>query len=120
MDEAADVGLDHGLFLTVAENLIGNAARFAQERLTIILNRVQTADGDELILSVRDDGSGSPEELVKDGPKPFGKKDEDAAHFGMGLYTSQMLCAKHGGELLLENGEDGGAVAAASFLCILN
>ena len=29
--------LDHGLFLTVAENLIGNAARFARSQLTITL-----------------------------------------------------------------------------------
>ena len=117
VQESADVELDHGLFLTVAENLIGNAARFAQEGLTIILSRVQAANRDELILSVRDDGSGYPAELVKDGPKPFGKKDEGVEHFGMGLYTSQMLCAKHGGELLLENGVNGGAVATASFLC---
>ena len=117
VEGAADIELDHGLFLTVAENLIGNAARFAQESLTVILERVQTTDRDELMLCVCDDGSGFPAELVKDGPKPFGKKDGDAAHFGMGLYTSQMLCAKHGGELLLENGADGGAVARASF-CI--
>ncbi|MDE7478626.1 MAG: HAMP domain-containing histidine kinase [Lachnospiraceae bacterium] len=112
-----EVGLDHGLFLTVAENLIGNAARFAREKLTIDLTVNQTKDGDDLILSVKDDGAGYPVELIKDGPKPFGKKNEDAAHFGMGLYSSQMLCVKHGGKLHLRNEENGGAVAAASFLC---
>lgn len=115
--DAADVELDHGLFLTVAENLIGNAARFAREELRIALDIVKGVDGKELILSVSDDGEGYPADLIKDGPKPFGKKDEDAAHFGMGLYSSLMLCVKHGGKLLLENRADGGAAATASFLC---
>ena len=34
LQEEADIELDHGLFLTVAENLIGNAARFAQKRFS--------------------------------------------------------------------------------------
>lgn len=110
------IGLDHGLFLTVAENLIGNAARFAREEMRIALDIVQDENGTKLMLSVCDDGVGYPAELVRNGPKPFGKKEEDAAHFGMGLYTSQMLCMKHGGELLLENRTDGGAAATAVFL----
>lgn len=111
----ADMELDHGLFLTVAENLIGNAARFARGRLDISIQASQTTSGSKLILIVGDDGAGYPAELLKDGPRPFGKKDEDAAHFGLGLYSSQMLCVKHGGQLLLENRADGGAVATASF-----
>lgn len=107
-----DVELDHGLFLTVAENLIGNAARFARKRLEIVL---RTAKEGRLVLSVVDDGPGYPEELLKNGPKPFGTKEGDAVHFGMGLYSSQMLCIKHGGELLLENRAGGGAVAVAFF-----
>ncbi len=115
------VWLDHGLFLTVAENLIGNAARFAKSNILIHLER----QGDFLLLSVTDDGPGYPEKLVQDGPKPFGKiKTEDgvgalnqnSAHFGMGLYGSQILCMKHGGTLKLENETGYGARAVASFL----
>ena len=115
--DSTDIELDHGLFLTVAENLIGNAARFAQGKLGISMQISQTVEGSRLILTVSDDGPGFPAELLKNGPKPFGKKDEDSAHFGMGLYSSQMLCVKHGGELLLENQAGGGAVVTASFLC---
>ncbi len=112
--------LDHGLFLTVAENLIGNAARFANNTILIYMER----QGDFLLLSVIDDGPGYPEKLVQDGPKPFGKiKTEDgggalnqaSAHFGMGLYGSQILCMKHGGTLKLENKTGYGARAVASF-----
>lgn len=113
--KAESVTLDHGLFLTVAENLIGNAARYARSRIDIGL-RICRSDKDGamyLTLSVRDDGAGYPAQLLLSGPKPFGKLEENAEHFGMGLYTSQMLCARHGGTLLLENAENGGARATA-------
>ncbi len=105
------VALDHGILLTVAENLIGNAARFGRERLEIALTR----EGDTLALTVADDGPGFPPELLRDGPKPFGRLAEDPEHFGMGLYSSRLLCQKHGGELRLQNRPAGGAAAAASF-----
>ena len=57
----------------------------------------------------------APTKLIEEGPKPFGKMEEDAEHFGMGLYTSRMLCMKHGGTLLLENDLSGGARATAAF-----
>lgn len=101
--------IDHGLFLTVAENLIGNGARFAKAKLSISLE----IDGHFLRLTVWDDGPGFPGPLLQDGPKPFGKLDENASHFGMGLYTSGLLCRKHGGELRLENKD--GALAQAVF-----
>ncbi len=107
----SSVALDHGLFLTVVENLIGNAARYA--RSIIDINISVAREG--LILSVNDDGSGYPAKLIQDGPKPFGKMEEEAAHFGMGLYICQMLCMKHGGILRLENDRNGGARATALF-----
>lgn len=104
------VNLDYGLFFTVAENLIGNAARFAKCSISVQLELKQ----EFLLLSVADDGPGYPDELLRQGPKPFGKTDENAEHFGMGLYSSRTLCIKHGGTLTLENLSHG-ARAAASF-----
>ena len=66
------IQLDHGLVLTVAENLIGNAARFAKSKIEIHLER----KGNFLHLSVTDDGPGYPVELIQSGPKPFGKMKE--------------------------------------------
>lgn len=103
--------LDHGLFLTVAENLIGNAVRFTKSKIQVLLKQ----QGNILLLSVTDDGPGYPVELIQNGPKPFGKMKEDSAHFGMGLYSSRTLCLKHGGTLTLENKEGCGAAATASF-----
>ncbi len=105
------VMLDHGIFLTVAENLVGNAVRFAEERVEIVL----TLEGERLILTISDDGPGFPDKLLKSGPKPFEKGEDGGAHFGMGLYSCSLLCLKHGGKLSLRNGTEGGAVAAAEF-----
>ena len=62
---------------------------------------------------------GFPAGIVQNGPKPFGKADGDGAHFGMGLYSSQVLCVKHGGMLHVDNAaepEHGGSVTAV-FIC---
>ena len=103
------VNLDHGLFLTVAENLIANTVRFSRSKLELTLE----TDSGFLTLTAADDGPGFPQELIQNGPKPFGKRDGDAAHFGMGLYTCKLLCQKHSGDLRLQNGP--GAVVLASF-----
>ena len=109
--DSGTIQLDHGLFLTVAENLIGNATRFAKGIITICLEQHENF----LFLTVTDDGPGYPVELVQNGPKPFGKINGDSTHFGMGLYSSQTLCLKHGGTLTLSNRKDHGATATASF-----
>ena len=94
-----EVVLDHGIFLTVAENLIGNAARFAKSGLSI----EAVLENGQLLLKISDDGPGYPPELIENGPKPFETASSNSSHFGMGLYNSQLLCEKHGGNLILEN-----------------
>lgn len=93
------VRLDCRIFSIVAQNLIGNAARFAKSSLSIGLEVREKF----LILSVSDDGPGYPRQLLQNGPLPFGSTEKNAGHFGMGLYSCRTLCLKHGGELLLTN-----------------
>lgn len=109
-----EVSIDSGLLAVVAENLIGNAARFAAERVSVLLK----CSGESLVLTVADDGSGYPPQLLSEGVKPFGRFGEEPEHFGMGLYICYLICMKHGGDLNLRNAEDGGAVAEASFRII--
>jgi len=106
--------LDYGIFLNAAENLISNGARFAVKKLSVLLRE---KDG-RVVLTVMDDGPGFPLKMLREGPKPFGKMNEEAEHFGMGLYSTHVLCLKHGGTLKLENPAGGGAAAAASFRII--
>lgn len=106
-----EVLLDHGIFLTVAENLIGNAARFAKSKLSIEV----VLEKDYLLLKILDDGPGYPPALIQNGPRPFETASSNSSHFGMGLYSSQLLCEKHGGKLILKNQSLAGAMAIAVF-----
>ena len=107
--EAGTCRLDQGAFLTVAENLLSNAGRYARAGLEVTLAWA----GETLTLTVADDGPGYPEALLREGPKPFGRADETGEGFGMGLYSCALLCAKHGGGLCLSNTP--GATAVATF-----
>lgn len=122
--EMLSAELDHGLFMIVAENLIANGARLAKCELEITVEK----KAPYILLSVADDGPGFPDELIQNGPKPFGLAGEPArdsaspglpaknvSHFGMGLYSCQTICLKHGGKLKLENVKGHGAKATAYF-----
>ena len=122
--EMMSAELDHGLFMIVAENLIANGARFAKCELEVTVEKKDPY----ILLSVADDGPGFPDELIQNGPKPFGLAREPAkgsaspglpaenvSHFGMGLYSCQTICLKHGGKLKLENVKGHGAKATAYF-----
>lgn len=95
----AEIQLDKALFLTVAENLISNATRFAQNELKISLK----LENKFLSLTVADDGAGYPPILLKNVPQPFSHTDQTTPHLGMGLYICQTLCKRHGGWLTLQN-----------------
>ena len=63
------------------------------------------------MLSVTDDGCGFPEKLLQNGIQPFQKGNEDMGHFGMGLYTCELLCQKHDGNITLKNNPTGATVS---------
>lgn len=105
------VYLDEQLFMLVTENLIQNTIRFANSKIEMAIQIKE----DYLSFSIQDDGNGFPEELIKNGPKPFKQMKEEAHHFGLGLYSAQLLCQKHGGALQLENKTPKGAKVTALF-----
>ena len=74
-----------------------------------------TLQNDSMTLNIEDDGAGYPLSLVQNGPNPFETTSSNSSHFGMGLYSSRILCEKHGGRLILENRVGGGASATAIF-----
>jgi len=112
--EAATLDVDTEIILRVVDNLLSNALRYAKQYIEIVLILV---DG-VLTVEVSDDGSGFTEEDLKQAMKAFYRnvnQSEDHIHLGLGLYVCQTLCEKHGGELLISNRRQGGAVAAAKF-----
>lgn len=91
--------LDKSILFQIAENLVANAMRFANHKITVQCN----VDDGNLLFTVSDDGCGFPDSLLQKGIQPFQKGREDAEHFGMGLYLCKLLCEKHGGTLTIHN-----------------
>lgn len=106
---AADsVKIDRGMLFIIAENLVSNALRFAENSVSVSFS----TGAKEVRLTVEDDGNGFPEKMIKNGIKPFQKGTEEAGHFGMGLYICMLLSRRHGGGLTIENIKNGAKVSA--------
>lgn len=103
-----DILLDKSILFQIAENLVANAVRFANYKITVQCN----IEEGNLLFTVSDDGCGFPDSLLQKGIQPFQKGREDAAHFGMGLYLCKLLCEKHGGTLSIQNNQTGASVCA--------
>ena len=100
---AGKILLDKNVLFQITENLVSNAIRFAKQTISVNLS----LSGDMLILEVVDDGTGFPAGLLKNGIQPFQKGSEEAEHFGMGLYICDLLCKKHGGNIKIQNCQQG-------------
>ncbi len=103
---------DKEVLLEVAENLLSNALRYAGETVEI----TASVTAEELSLRVRDDGCGFGED-IGELTKAFHRQNirDSLKHAGLGMYISRLYCEKHGGRLLLENDQRGGASVTAVF-----
>lgn len=108
-ETAVEVHIDKDVLFQIAENLVSNAIRYANRKISVNLTYADSM----LAFTVTDDGCGFPAALLKNGIQPFQKGNEDAEHFGMGLYICDLLCRKHGGYMEIENDEQGASVCAA-------
>lgn len=99
--------IDKSVLFQIVENLVSNALRFAATRIDILCS---ISDG-KLLLSVTDDGCGFPDRLIKNGIQPFQKANDDTGHFGMGLYTCELFCKKHGGNITFKNNQAGATIS---------
>lgn len=103
---------DKEVILEVTENLLSNALRYARTKVEIIVSLTYS----ELRIKVKDDGAGFTADREKVTTLFFQQNVKDSLkHTGIGMYISRLYCEKHGGQLLLENEECGGAVITAVF-----
>ena len=101
---------DKEIILEVTENLLSNALRYGKQNIFIM---VKTGYA-ELRICVRDDGEGFREDAEKITEAFYQQNVKDSLkHAGLGMYISRLYCEKHGGKLILENEEQGGAVVTA-------
>ena len=103
---------DKEIVLEVLENLLSNALRYGEQQVEITVK----VGYSELSICVKDDGDGFKEDAEKIVEAFHGQNVKDSLkHAGIGMYISRLYCEKHGGKLVLENDEQGGAVVTAIF-----
>lgn len=107
----ASIRVDLPLIEEVLDNLLNNACRHAESKVTLSLR----VEGGMLKLGVSDDGPGFSPEALRRGCDPFFSENKSAEHFGLGLNVSSILCGLHGGGLALSNVLPHGARVEASF-----
>lgn len=103
---------DKEVILEVVENLLSNAFRYARIKVEITVFLTCS----ELQIRVKDDGVGFTAEKQKATELFYQQNMKDSLkHTGIGMYISRLYCEKHGGQLLIENEEQNGAVITAVF-----
>jgi signal transduction histidine kinase len=103
---------DRTRLIQVISNIIGNAIKFTKEG-TISIAVEKKKDNKEVIVSVKDTGSGIDSEIL---PKLFTKfVTKSSKGTGLGLFISKSMIEAHGGKIWAENNADGkGAIFAFS------
>jgi signal transduction histidine kinase len=109
-DGPPTVALDPAGIGQVVLNLLTNAAQaIGSGRGTIAIST--RVDGDDVILTVRDDGAGmDPETLERAFDLFFTTRAQDAGH-GLGLPSSRKIVEAHGGTMTLQSAPGTGTVA---------
>ncbi|MCM1119600.1 MAG: HAMP domain-containing histidine kinase [bacterium] len=107
---------DKEIILEVTENLLSNALRYGKRQITVLVK----TGYEKLSICVRDDGDGFQDDAEKITEAFYGQNVKDSLkHAGLGMYISRLYCEKHGGKLVLQNDEQGGAVVTAIFRRIM-
>jgi signal transduction histidine kinase len=90
-------------------NLLHNAIKFGT-RATVLVS-----DGDEVVIRIRDEGPGIPEDALDQVFEPFfrieGSRNRDTGGAGLGLSIARDIAQAHGGSIVLKNLATGGLEA---------
>jgi signal transduction histidine kinase len=101
--QSIHLSLDFHWCYRAIQNLLGNAVQYAQNQVAISAYRQH----DQLIITVKDDGKGIPEESIDSIFDPFVKLDVDRSrelgHFGLGLAITAKIIHWHNGDIYAKN-----------------
>jgi two-component system, chemotaxis family, sensor kinase Cph1 len=114
---SALASVDRERLFQVLSNILGNAIKFTREGGTI---EVRTnREGDELSVSIADEGPGIPEEAMKHVFDRYWQApgSRRATGSGLGLYIAKGIVEAHGGRIWVERAPSGGAKFAFTIPC---
>ena len=105
------VSVDPRLLERALQNIVNNAVEHSPAAMTVKLTIYTTEDA--LFIRVMDQGKGFSARDLEHAKEEFYRGDtsrHSAVNYGIGLYNADTIMKIHNGELLLSNGERGGAV----------
>jgi signal transduction histidine kinase len=89
----------------VLSNLIGNAIQHGRDPIRLVAR----SEGDEVIVSVHNQGKAIPAEMIPKVFEPFHRRAEDGAQgLGLGLYIVSEIVRAHGGTFSVSSSEGEG------------
>jgi signal transduction histidine kinase len=105
-DDNIFVEADKTRLSQVIANLIRNAIKFTKEGIIVITARkVNSNNNNQVVISVKDTGSGIDPEIL---PRLFSKfATKSFEGTGLGLFISKSIIEDHGGRIWAENNADG-------------
>jgi signal transduction histidine kinase len=101
------VEADSNKIVQVILNILHNATKFAKKNLQdlVVSITVQKIDNDEVIVSIKDNGSGIDLQIL---PKLFTKfATKSHTGTGLGMFISKSIIEAHGGKMWAKNNPDG-------------
>jgi two-component system sensor histidine kinase PhoQ len=98
---------DTGDFLELAGNLLDNACKWCDSKVSATIRPVNSDGG--LILTVEDDGPGIPEQAAEALLQRGTRLDESAPGHGIGLAVVRDIAESYGGEISIDTSPLGGA-----------
>jgi signal transduction histidine kinase len=98
------VNADKSRIAQVISNLLSNAIKFTKEG-TVLITAEKNKDNNEVIVSMKDTGSGLDPEIL---PRLFSKfASKSFKGTGLGLFISKSIVEAHGGKIWAENNANG-------------
>jgi C4-dicarboxylate-specific signal transduction histidine kinase len=95
--------------VNVLHNALDAVENTGRRKVVSVATRI---DGERIRLDVCDSGPGIPVEMRARLFEPFATSKEPGRGTGLGLYISRRLVEQAGGQLLLDDGEDGGTLVS--------
>lgn len=104
------------LLFTAVKNIVTNACKYAANRQAVIKLSVVK---DEIIIAVKDDGKGIPEQEIKNIFQPFYRVDDGSgvAGFGVGLTLVNRIIKLHNGRIDVKSAPGKGTTFFVSLHC---
>jgi signal transduction histidine kinase len=104
IEEPIFVNADKARIIQVLSNLLNNTLKFTKEG-NIIISIKKTIEEQQVMLSIKDTGTGIDPEIIPRLFTKFATKSEEGT--GLGLFISKSIVEAHGGKIWAENNSDG-------------